>query len=117
MRRRVRLLESLLDGDSFLAAVAELTLAALAQGMPDADAAGGRRGRGRGLAQRRRPVAELCRAERDDRRAAAAARHRRRRGRCPRPQGVRAHRARAGGRALCLARASRCARRRRCPDA
>jgi Domain of unknown function (DUF1841) len=36
--RRVRILESLLDGDSFLAAVAELTLAALAQGAPDARA-------------------------------------------------------------------------------
>lgn len=33
--RRVRILESLLDGDTFLAAVAELTLAALAQGLPD----------------------------------------------------------------------------------
>ena len=33
--RRVRLLETLLDGDSFLAAVAELTLAALAQDAPD----------------------------------------------------------------------------------
>ena len=36
--RRVRLLESLLDGDSFSAAVAELTLAALAQDTPDAGA-------------------------------------------------------------------------------
>ena len=36
--RRVRLLESLLDGDTFLAAVAELTLAALVQNYPDADA-------------------------------------------------------------------------------
>ena len=36
--RRVRLLESLLDGDTFLAAVAELTLAALAQDTPDAGA-------------------------------------------------------------------------------
>ena len=36
--RRVRILESLLDGDSFLAAVAELTLAALAQGASDAPA-------------------------------------------------------------------------------
>lgn len=36
--RRVRILESLLDGDSFLAAVAELTLAALAQDAPDARA-------------------------------------------------------------------------------
>ena len=36
--RRVRLLESLLDGDTFLAAVAELTLAALAQDAPDAGA-------------------------------------------------------------------------------
>jgi uncharacterized protein DUF1841 len=34
--RRARILESLLHGDSFLAAVAELTLAALAQGVPDA---------------------------------------------------------------------------------
>jgi uncharacterized protein DUF1841 len=33
--RRVRILESLLDGDSFLAAVGELTLAALAQCAPD----------------------------------------------------------------------------------
>jgi hypothetical protein len=36
--RRVRILESLLDGDSFLAAVAELTLAALAQDAPAARA-------------------------------------------------------------------------------
>ncbi|HSS57010.1 MAG TPA: DUF1841 family protein [Solirubrobacteraceae bacterium] len=36
--RRIRILESLLDGDSFLEAVAELTLAALAQGAPDARA-------------------------------------------------------------------------------
>ena len=36
--RRVRLLESLLDGDTFLAAVAELTLAAVAQDAPDAGA-------------------------------------------------------------------------------
>jgi hypothetical protein len=36
--RRVRILESLLDGDTFPAAVAELTLAALAQGAPDARA-------------------------------------------------------------------------------
>jgi hypothetical protein len=36
--RRVRILESLLDGDSFLAAVTELTLAALAQGARDARA-------------------------------------------------------------------------------
>jgi hypothetical protein len=34
--RRVRVLESLLDGDTFLAAVAELTLAALAEDIPDA---------------------------------------------------------------------------------
>ncbi|HET8536021.1 MAG TPA: DUF1841 family protein [Solirubrobacteraceae bacterium] len=34
--RRARLLENLLDDDSFLAAVAELTLAALAQGIPNA---------------------------------------------------------------------------------
>lgn len=34
--RRVRVLESLLDGDSFLAAVAELTLAATVQAIPDA---------------------------------------------------------------------------------
>jgi hypothetical protein len=36
--RRVRILETLLNGDSFLAAVAELTLAALAQDAPDAGA-------------------------------------------------------------------------------
>ena len=36
--RRVRILDSLFDGDSFLAAVAELTLAALAQNVPDARA-------------------------------------------------------------------------------
>lgn len=36
--RRVHLLESLLDGDAFVAAVAELTLAALVRGMPDARA-------------------------------------------------------------------------------
>ena len=36
--RRLRVLESLLDGDSFLAAVAELTLAATAQTIPDARA-------------------------------------------------------------------------------
>src|SRR4029453_2737255 len=39
--RRVHLLQSLLDGDTFLAAVAELTLAALAQEASDAGARGG----------------------------------------------------------------------------
>ena len=36
--RRIRIIENLLDGDTFLAAVAELTLAALAQNAPDAGA-------------------------------------------------------------------------------
>ncbi len=83
--RRLRLLEHLLDGDSFQAAVAELTFAALLQDEPDVRARVAEVIDECRLAQRRRSAARVCRAEHGDRRPPRPARDRRRRGWCAEP--------------------------------
>ena len=81
--RRLRLLEHLLDGDSFLGGGRRADAGGPAAGRARRPGAG-RRGdrRGEGWRSDGGPLPRLRRAEHDDRRPPAPARHRRRRGRC-----------------------------------